>query len=129
MSDSGEFQDVESIGSGGLPHVPSQPAVVPNCRGMLRRDQSLRLDTWNSLGTSRNVFDNPSAPVNSVSTLYRGMLYPWNPEANIRCDPVQPSTGRPAGRREEKNTFPTPRFARKPSTKNSLFSQQREDIH
>ena len=48
--DSGEFQDVESIGSGGSPHVPNQPAVVPNSRGML--------------------IDNPSVSVNSVSTPY-----------------------------------------------------------
>ena len=37
----------------GIPfHVPSQPAVVPSPRGMLSRDQSLRPDTWNLLGTS-----------------------------------------------------------------------------
>ena len=29
MNDSGEFQDVESMSSGKLSHVPSQPAVVP----------------------------------------------------------------------------------------------------
>ena len=105
--DSGEFQDVESIGSGGLPNVPSQPAV-PNSRGMLSRDQSLRPDTWNSLGTSGNVFDNPSASVNSVSTPHRGMLYPWNPEATFG-DPMQPSTGRPAARSEEKKILFTHR--------------------
>ena len=35
MSDSREFQDVESICSGKLSHVPSQPAVVPSPRSML----------------------------------------------------------------------------------------------
>ena len=68
--DSGEFQDVKSICSGKLSHVPNQSAVVPNSRGMLSRDKSLRPDTWNSLVTPGNVFDNPSASVNSVSTPY-----------------------------------------------------------
>ena len=52
MNDLGEFQDVESVSSGGLLHVPNQTAVVPNSRGVLSRDQSLRPDTWNSLGTT-----------------------------------------------------------------------------
>ena len=55
LNDSREFQDVESVCSGKLSHVPSQSAVVSSLRGMLSRDQSLRLDTWNSLGTSGNV--------------------------------------------------------------------------
>ena len=59
MNDSGAFQDVEPICSGKLSHVPSQSAVVPSPRSMLSRDQSLRLDTWNLLGTSGNVFDSP----------------------------------------------------------------------
>ena len=56
MNDSREFQDVESICSGKLSHVPSQPASVPSPCGMLSRDQSLRPDTWNLLGTLGNVF-------------------------------------------------------------------------
>ena len=56
MNDSGEFQDVESICSGTLSHVPSQLATVPSLGGMLSRDQSLRPDRWNLLGTSGNVF-------------------------------------------------------------------------
>ena len=55
MNDSREFQDVESICSGKLSHVPSQPAIVPSLGGMLSRDPCLRLYTWNLLGTSRNV--------------------------------------------------------------------------
>ena len=39
--------------------VPSQPAVVPSLRSMMSRDQSLRSDTWNLLGTLGNVFDSP----------------------------------------------------------------------
>ena len=68
LSDSGQFRDVESACSGRLSHVPSQPAVLPSPRGMPRSDQSLRLDTWNLLGTSGNVLDNPPA---------------WNPDATF----------------------------------------------
>ena len=47
VNDSREFQDFQSICSGKISHVPSQPAVVPSPRSMLSRDQSLRFDTWN----------------------------------------------------------------------------------
>ena len=56
MNDSREFHDVESICSGKLSHDPSQPAIVPSLGGMLSRDPSLRLETWNLLSTSGNVF-------------------------------------------------------------------------
>ena len=56
MNDSGEFQDVASACSGRFSHVPIQPTVVPSPRCMPSRDQSLRPDTWNLLGTSGNVF-------------------------------------------------------------------------
>ena len=114
MNDSREFQAVESICSGGLSHVPSQPAVVPSLR------QSLRLDIRNSLATSGNVFDNPSAPVNSVSTSHR-VKHPWNLDATFG-NPVQSSTGRPVARSEEqiRDTVPTPRFGdRQPETLSS----------
>ena len=127
MSDSRKFQAVESICSGGLSHVPSQPAVVPSLRGMLSRNQSLPLDKRNSLATSGNVFDNPSAPVNSVSTSHR-VKHPWNLDAAFG-NPVQSSTGRPVAGSEEqiRDTIPTPRFGdRQPET---LSSQYREDIH
>ena len=56
MNDSREFQDIESICSGKLSHVPSQLAIVPSLCGILSRDQSLPLDTWNLPGTQGNVF-------------------------------------------------------------------------
>ena len=77
MIDSREFQDVESVCSGKLSHVPSQPAIVPSPRSVPSRDQSLRLDTWNLFGTQGNVFDSPRA-INSSSTPYQGMLHAWN---------------------------------------------------
>ena len=103
-------------------HDPSQPAVVPSPRGMARRDRSLRPDTRNSPGTSGNVFDNLPAPIDSASTPYRGMIHPWNPNATFG-DPKRLSTERPVARSEEQigDTTPTSRFARRPSTRKSLF--------
>ena len=94
MSDFGEFQDVESNGSGKLSHVPSQPTVTPSHCGMRSRDQSLRLDTCNLLGTSGNVFDSPRAPVDSSSTPCKGMLHSWSLNATDG-NLVRPSTGSP----------------------------------
>ena len=81
MIDSREFQVVESMCSAELSHVPSQPAIVPSLSGMLSRDQILRLDTWNLLGTSGNVFHSPRAVIDSSSTPYQGMLHSWNQNA------------------------------------------------
>ena len=81
LDDSREFQDVESICSGKLSHVPSQPAIVPSLGGMLSRDPSLRPDTWHLLGTSGNVFGSPRAVIDSSSTTYQGMLHSWNQSA------------------------------------------------
>ena len=81
MNDSREFQDVESICSGRLSHVLSQPTVVPSPCGMLSRDPSLRPDTWNSLGTTGNFLDSPRAVIDPSSTPYQGMLHSWNQSA------------------------------------------------
>ena len=75
MKDSREIQDVESICSGKLSHVPTQPATVPSLSAMMGRDQSLRSDTWNLLGTSGNVFGSPRAVIDSTSTPHQGMLH------------------------------------------------------
>ena len=53
-----ECQDIESMCSGKLSHVPSQTAVVPSPRSMLSRDRSMPPDTWNLSGTQGNVFGN-----------------------------------------------------------------------
>ena len=50
MSDSGDFQDVESNCGGTLSHVPGQPAMIPSPGSMLSHDKRLRLDTWNQSG-------------------------------------------------------------------------------
>ena len=84
MNDSQEFQDIESICSGKLSHVPSQPAVVPSPRAMSSRDQRLRPDTWNLSGTQGNVFGNPREVIDSStdtlsknSSLLKSKCYRW----------------------------------------------------
>ena len=120
--DSREFQDAESICSGKLSQVPSQPAIVPSLGGMLSRDPNLRPDTWNLLGTSGKVFDSPRAVIDSTSTLFQGMLHSWNQSAT-GGNPVRESAVKPVAGDEERNreTIPTRRFARRPSTMNSFF--------
>ena len=39
MSDSGEFQEVESNHSGWLSGISSQPAMIPSSRSMMSRDE------------------------------------------------------------------------------------------
>ena len=56
MSDSGEFQDVESNYGGRLSHVSSQPVMIPISHALLSRDKKLLLDTWNQSGLQENVF-------------------------------------------------------------------------
>ena len=116
-----EFQDVESICSGRLSHVPSQPAFIPSLGGMLSRDRSLRSDTWNLLGTSGNVFDSPRAVIDSSSALYQGVLPSLNQSAT-GGNPVRERKEKPFSGCEERNrkTIPTPRFTKRPSTLNSF---------
>ena len=56
MSDSGEFQEVESNYSGRLFYVSSQLAMIPSSRSMLSRDKRLPLDTMEYSGLQENVF-------------------------------------------------------------------------
>ena len=56
MSDSGDFQDVESNNSGRLCNVSRQPVMIPSSRSLLSRDKRLPLDTWNQSGSQENVF-------------------------------------------------------------------------
>ena len=102
MNDSEELQDVESICSGKLSHVPSQRAIVPSLGGMLSRDPSLRPDAWNLSCSSGNVFDSPRAVIDSSSTPYQGMRHSWNQSAT-GGNPVRQRTGKPVAGGEERN--------------------------
>ena len=88
MSDSGQFQDVESNYSGQISHVPSQPAVVPSPRSKLSRDRSMPLDSWNLSETQGNVFGNPRPMFDSTQSSYQAILHSTNPSATDSI-PVQ----------------------------------------
>ena len=110
MNDSRELHVVESICSGKLSHVPSQPAFVPSPGGMLRRDPSLRLDTWNLLEFAWYIGK-------------RFLLSTFsNRFVTVTKTPVREAVARSEERNEE--TIPTPRFARRPSTTNSFSPAQ-----
>ena len=71
MNDSRESQDLESICSGKLSHVPSEPTVVPSLRSLLSRDRSMSPDLWNLSGTQGNVFGNPRHILDSSQMPYQ----------------------------------------------------------
>ena len=74
MSDSGEFQEVESNHSGRLFHVPSQPEAIPSSSSMLSRDKSVPLDAWDSLGLQENVFGNHFSTFGSPGNHSQGII-------------------------------------------------------
>ena len=82
MNDSRDFQDAESVRS-GQPHVTSQPVCFPphpDSGGMLSRSLGMPShkngppSIWDTHGTSRNVFANPTA---SSSAPYPQESNPW----------------------------------------------------
>ena len=117
MNDSREFQDLESICSGKLSHVPSRPAVVPSPRSMSSRYQSLRPDTWSVWDKGKRFWQSTSSSRFITDTLTR-----TNPSATGAI-PVQVSTGTPVARGEEQtgSTIPMPMFAVRLSTMNSFL--------
>ena len=78
MNDSRGFQDVESICSGKLSHIPSQPAVVPSLCGMLSRDQNMPPDTGNFVSDAGNVFGKPRAMSDSAQIPSQGIRHATN---------------------------------------------------
>ena len=128
MNDVGKFHDFESNYGGIFSHVPSQPAVVPSPCGMLSRDQSLRPDTWNLLGTSRNVFESIHTNRFIIDTLSRNSSLHEN-----KCHRCNPNASKRIG-----SSTPMPMTAGRPSTinsflpaeipQNSLAAQQRLQI-
>ena len=77
MNDSRGFQDIESICSGKLTHIPSQPAVVPSLCVMLSRDQSMPPDTGNFVSDTGKRFWQATCNVRfDESKCHR-----WNPNA------------------------------------------------
>ena len=66
----------------------------PSLCGMLSRDQSLRSDTCNLLGTSGNFIDSPRAVIDSSSTPCQSVLRSSNQSATGE-NPARESTGKP----------------------------------
>ena len=139
MSDSGDFQDVESNCSGRLSHVSSQPVMIPSSRTLLSRDKRLPLDIWNQSGLQENVFGNQFSTFDS----------PTDHPQRIQFDDVQrnreavPEVGRTktirrSEDRQNQGTIPMPTFATKPRTtsstmpvelpQNDMVGQQRQQI-
>ena len=64
-------------------HVPSKPVIVPSPCGMLSRNYFQRPDTPDLLGTFENVLEHPSAPVESITPVFSGMLHGRNTIATL----------------------------------------------
>ena len=117
MNDSAEFQDIQSICSGKLSHVPCHPASVPSLRFVLSRDQSLPLDTWNVSGTQEMFL----AIHVTCSIHHRHRIkefFTLRTEVPQVENSVQKSTGRLVAKGEERigSTTPMPMSAGRPST-------------
>ena len=119
------IQDIESICSGKLSDVPSQPAVVSSPLSMLSRDQSTPPDSWNLCEPQGNAFGNPRHMLDSSQMPYQGILHSTHQSATGGI-PVQRITGRPVARGEERigSTIPRPMFAGRPSTMNSSHQRR-----
>ena len=120
MSDSGDFQDVESNYSGRLSHVSSHPAIIPSSRSMLSRDKRLPLNTWNSSGLQENVFGN------QFSTFHSPRDHPQRIQSDdvLKERGVVPGDGRTEAIRtsddgQNQGTIPMPTFATRPLSMSS----------
>ena len=87
---------------------------------MLSRDYCQRLDTRDLFGTTRNVLESQSEPVESSTSIYRGVLHGRNPITTFDGSVFSKhrETCSQKWRSEQGHTIPTPRFARKSSTWN-----------
>ena len=139
MSDSKEFQEVESNHSGRSSHVSSQLAMIPRSRSMLSRDKRLLLDTWNTSGPQENVFGNQFSTFDSRRDHPQG-IHPCAPQRERGSVPQATGSGTLLARDDKQNrdTIPMPTFAGRPSTvsslmpvgfpQNSMVGQQRQQI-
>ena len=96
MNDSMVFEDAESVRSGQLSHVLSQPALFPRTREqgrLLTRDQSPRPDIFAGLHAT-------------ASTPHAGMLNSWCSDVTGNI-PVLTGTGKPLQRVEIKAKTPS----------------------
>ena len=121
LSDSRDFKDAESVRS-GLPHVPSQPALLPPFRdpgGMLSRSVGVLSrndkppDFWDTHGISGNVFVNPTASSSAPYPLGQGVS-PWISNVTEHTSPQV------TNERKTPDTALDPRCQSGPSARNSF---------
>ena len=122
MSDSGDFQEVESNHSERLSYVSIQPAVIPSSRFMLSRDKRLPLDTWNTSGLQENVFGDQFSAFDSLRDHPQG-IHLCAPQRERGPVPNATGTGTLSARdnRQNRGTIPMPTFAGRPSTVSSFY--------
>ena len=122
MSDSGEFQEVESNHSGRLSYVSSQLAMIPSARSMLSRDKRLPLDTWNTFGFQENVLGDQFSTFDSSRNQPQRIHSCATPR---ETEPVPQATGTGTffarDDKQIRGTTPMPTFPRRPSTISSLI--------
>ena len=136
MSDSGDFQEVESNYSGRVSYVFSQLAMIPSSRSMLSRDERLPLDTWNTSGLQENVLGNQFSTFDSPRDHHQG-IHPCAPQRERGSVPQATGSRTVIARddKQSKDTIPMPTFARRPSStipvefqQNSMVGPQRQQI-
>ena len=120
MSDSGDFQDVESIFCGKLCHVSSQLVRIPSSRALLSREKRLPHDTWNQCGLQENVFGNQCSAFDSSRDFPQRISsddVQRNREAALGDPKVKTSLTSEDG--QNYGAIPMPMFASRPLTTNS----------
>ena len=89
---------------------------------MLIRDKRLPIDIWNTSGLQENVFGNQFSTIDSSRNHYQKKHHSMTP-GDTGSVPVHIGARTLVARDEEqdRSTEPMPTFARRPSTKSSLF--------
>ena len=121
MSDSGEFQEVESNYSGRLSYVPSQPVAIPSSRSMLSRDKRLPLDTWLTSGPQENVFLVINfQPLIRPEIIIKKFIIADHKERQYQFHKLQGLFSQEMDKLN-RGTIPMPTFAGRPSTMSSTI--------
>ena len=123
MSDSGDFQDVESNYNGRLSHVSSPPAMIPSSRSLLSRDKRLPLDTWNQIWITGKCFGNQFLRFKHPEIVIKEIPHSIT-LGTAGSISVLIGTGDSGARDEDltRGTIPMPTFARRPWTTSSTIS-------
>ena len=119
MSDSGDFQEVESNHSGRLSHVPNQPEVIPSCRAAAG---ACRLVHGMHLGYTKTFVVISFLHLIRTKIRLKEFFIVRTPR-ETESVPRAIRTGTSFTRDEEqhRSTIPMPRFARRPSAMSSLI--------